>query len=613
MFKFIPIVFVFLSFFSQAEELRFSAYVDAVDEKKLYQNEVWLGLLAYQHYDPRRSSDIVTSEFFLSELGRSDPRDELIETLRALFAKPSISDDEHAICNFPARKRWLKNILSIPDEHFPSVTCDRYSNWIESDVDSVSLIFATGFMSNPASFYGHMLFKFDSKKAGLRTELEDSAINFGAVIPENENMLMYIGKGLVGGYLSSFSTKEYYNFQHLYGNNDLRDIWHYELNLSSFELKLLQDHLFELLGKRYRYYFLSKNCAFRLAYILEFISGRKLLNHSASYVIPSEVFRELVNADNLVSDIYQTPSRQSLFYQKYEALNSDERGYLNEIVTTKSFLTPLPDDSKIKALETFFDYYEYKREADVTEEQIDLKRRALLERMKLEGKVEWPSKPARPPHKGDSASALQVGSVYSQGDAQLLINLRIAYYDRLSTPASNVEFAELIMGQAELRHSEEHGFFVDALNLVDITSLNIARTNLPGDGGLAWKLFLGANRFSNECTDCLRGVVRGGLGKARYDSLGNVLMARVDLSMFTQVDRSGHFGAHPNISYAGKLNDRFRYELGGSFDYLVDSERSSKASYFLKASYDISNDWDIRFEANEQRGSEIKFSVMGYW
>ena len=41
------------------------------------------------------------------------------------------------------------------------------------------------------------------------------------------------------------------------------------------------------------------------------------------------------------------------------------------------------------------------------------------------------------------------------------------------------------------------------LDLVNIKTLNISRTGLPGDGGLGWGLRVGAERAENDCLDCL--------------------------------------------------------------------------------------------------------------
>jgi len=69
------------------------------------------------------------------------------------------------------------------------------------NVSSVSLVYATGYLGNPASYYGHVLLKINSD-GDTQTALEDQAINFGAIIPDNEGMVSYILKGLMGGYES---------------------------------------------------------------------------------------------------------------------------------------------------------------------------------------------------------------------------------------------------------------------------------------------------------------------------------------------------------------------------------------------------------------------------
>ncbi len=135
------------------------------------------------------------------------------------------------------------------------VECPQYRRFAkDGKIASLSLVFATGYLGNPASYYGHLLLKINDHEEN-RNALEDLAVNYGAKIPDNENMLVYMSKGLIGEYRSTFSPKTFYFYQHKYNDEEMRDLWEYEIKLDESGYELVVAHLWELLGVEHKYYF----------------------------------------------------------------------------------------------------------------------------------------------------------------------------------------------------------------------------------------------------------------------------------------------------------------------------------------------------------------------
>src|SRR5258706_1057236 len=110
-------------------------------------------------------SEIDDPSFFLSVRGRKDHAAEMDATLEA-FPKPVPGDPEkqQAQCRFPARYSWLKEQLTSVPLQLPEVSCPRYDKWKEQmNPRSVSLVFASYFMNNPASTYGHTFLRLNAK------------------------------------------------------------------------------------------------------------------------------------------------------------------------------------------------------------------------------------------------------------------------------------------------------------------------------------------------------------------------------------------------------------------------------------------------------------------
>ena len=78
-------------------------------------------------------------------------------------------------------------------------------------MSSVSVVFATGFLGNPASYYGHTLLKFNFRTGEKHTSLLDVSVNYGAILEgKHDGQVTYIVKSLAGGYSAGFSHIHFY-------------------------------------------------------------------------------------------------------------------------------------------------------------------------------------------------------------------------------------------------------------------------------------------------------------------------------------------------------------------------------------------------------------------
>ena len=130
-------------------------HVTAATLSTLAHHPTWLKLL---HYEPDSSSKsgyksaIHSPEFFLSTQGRTDPFAELQATLSALKAPMGDDPNHHAHCRFPARSLFLAK--QQPNQNITSVSnhdCPDFYDWSNKDTtQSLSIVFASGFLGNPA-------------------------------------------------------------------------------------------------------------------------------------------------------------------------------------------------------------------------------------------------------------------------------------------------------------------------------------------------------------------------------------------------------------------------------------------------------------------------------
>lgn len=125
------------------------------NEISLADNEQWRSLLHFDRDDPFEAphSAVIDSDFFLAPNGASDPAAELAATLKAFRTNPDgIKPGTHALCRFPARALWITRMTE--EKWFQNAACPDLEAWQERyNGASVGLIFASGYLGNPASFF----------------------------------------------------------------------------------------------------------------------------------------------------------------------------------------------------------------------------------------------------------------------------------------------------------------------------------------------------------------------------------------------------------------------------------------------------------------------------
>lgn len=298
----------------------------------------------------------------------TDPRAELAATLVAL-AQPGDGDpDSHAQCRFPARRRWLAERLG-PALALPARDCPKFEQWTRgSTVGSVSIVFATGYLGNPASYYGHALLKLNYASDPGRTRLQDASVNFGAILTGNDDPVSYMLKGVFGGYDGGFSDVQYHFHEHNYGENELRDLWEYRLDLPADAVTLIVGHAWEVLGQRYGYYFFRQNCAFRMAEIVQVAEGIEFIPPGLPWTIPQAMLQDLASSRlagrPLVVDVTRHPSRQTRFYERHGSLDGHEARVMSAVVNGEEAVNEpafraLTTDAQRAVLDTLIDYYQF--------------------------------------------------------------------------------------------------------------------------------------------------------------------------------------------------------------------------------------------------------------
>lgn len=598
-----------------------------VESQRLFEHPRWLALGHYRKtFFGGYKSDIHSDDFFLSINGKTDPRGELNATLLA-FSLPVNAkvQDQHAQCRFPARLLWLRQVLPLPA--LPKVDCQAFKQFsYQGGVESISVVFATGYLSNPASYFGHPLIKFNLSRVKIPNNLLDVSVNYGAVTPPEENPFIYAAKGLFGGYFGTFTNRQFYYSNHAYAELELRDMWEYKLNLSRDEVDQIVSHTWEVMGKKFTYFFTSNNCASAMAQILTDVMGVRLDPAYLPYSIPYMVFDNLAHKQRpdgspLITSVTLIPSRQSRLTGRYSALSSDEKSAVRSIAQSNSVTDQyrtLPEQSKIHVIETLFDYFAYRAVADPDTKSIGAIRYELLsERLRLPTSAA--SDPVladvHAPHEGQSPVLTRIGVMKSvtHGEGAEL-RLRLAYYDFLALdigrpPNSSVrsfDAAFVIAGKKA---------WLRSFDFISIEALNLSQTGLPGDGGYAWKFNTGFETQNLACTDCEVFKIESGIGKAISPVKRQILYVMLDGRMQTLAAGGGHFAATPNIGAIFDLLSSGAWKGEATLGYrdYFDDHKPGQPLIRLENRFGRNRSWDIRLAYEKHVDEQTKLSFSYYW
>ncbi len=185
--------------------------------------------------------------------------------------------------------------LNITEQQLPVISCPEFDQWFgQIKPYKATLIYATDFMGNPSSMFGHTLLRLDPKDQ-KQLNLVSYAINYAATVNSEDNW-SYAWKGLVGKYPGEYSLMPYYRKVKEYGDFESRDLWEYELSLNPEETAFLVKHIWEMQKVNFPYYFVSDNCAYRLLGLLDLVRSDSNLRKNL-LMLPYRLkpLRQLIN------------------------------------------------------------------------------------------------------------------------------------------------------------------------------------------------------------------------------------------------------------------------------------------------------------------------------
>jgi hypothetical protein len=526
---------------AQAAEL---AYVDelvaASRRLALSGRPAWHKLMHYEStWGGGFESQADGPSFFLAANGKVSPRAELEATLRGLFAQVKTGapkDVQHPICQFPARVRWLTRELRIDPERLPHPVCQRYDEFRTNlDASSVTLVFSSYYLNNPASAFGHTFLLVNSRKSSTDSErqLLDYAINFSATA-DTENAVAYALKGIFGAFPGEFSRVPYYLQVRKYNDFESRDLWLYSLALTPDEIETLVAHIWELGSTWFDYYYMTENCSYHILGALEAAVPRaSFVARTRIPVTPADTVKIVTETPGLVTGVSFRPAIRAQVAERVRGLDGGERDLTNSLADDPQTPWPakLPLERRVKVLDAAADVVDmhFARELPfeldgpgARRKQHLLERRAELAVRSAELRVPVPHD-KRPDHGHGTRRVGLAGGLSVNGDPTLGINARLTLHD-LADPANGypdhagLEFLPIA---GRIVFGDRVRAQIDDAQLVRIVSLS---PQTAFEHKVSWKVQAGAVHIDDSgCHLCTAARLSGGGGAAVGTSGGGLL------------------------------------------------------------------------------------------
>ncbi|MBM6549566.1 DUF4105 domain-containing protein [Marinomonas ostreistagni] len=604
-----------LALFSYASLATLSLSTSAIASpalEDLAQERQWRSMLHYDQIGVLRQSgsQIEDASFFLAADGQYSALAELKATVAAMTRQPVGDVNESAQCRYPARLAWLQEHL--PETQFESVDCPEFDEWRQQlNAEKVFLVFPAAYLNSPSSMYGHTLFRL--KKKGNDTPLLDFAVNYAANTDPADNQLVFSYKGLSGGYPGVVSVMPFYQKVKEYNFLENRDIWEYELDLTSEEVDQFVRHIWEMKRTSMPYYFFSQNCSYQLLTMLDAASPR--LNLAAQFdiwAIPADTVRE-IKRQGVLGEASYRPSTLNKIENMLAQVSPEQIAIARELVEQPELdlaaVAPLTPVEQARVYDVAYEYSRYlsarKKSTLAHLSGRSIKLLSLRSKLQVDDVFAPVTTPSVRDDQGHSTSRISLGGERRLGENYTILDYRPSYHDVLDPKGGYLEGAELSMFSGALRWSEQDGLEIDQINFLNIHSMAPANAlMLPK----SWHINASLLR-DIALDDELVFRLHGGAGVTQRIGDNSLLAGFWNgrASLDDEYKDGYQLATGPEIKWLASFE---QINLSLSYQYLEDVNRhdGERQEAQFGVAHTFAQDWQWRLEAGHTKVSEDEWS-----
>lgn len=588
-------------------------YLERAEQHKLDQDVTWQRLM---YADEKNHSEVTYSGYFIAPEGKTNLKQELQANIQALFE--TAVPNQSVRCRFPARSQWLIQQLNIPKQALAQVDCPELDDWMgQIKPYKATLIYATDFMGNPSSMFGHTLLRLDPKDQ-KQLNLVSYAVNYAATVTEADGW-SFAWNGLTGQYPGEYSLMPYYRKVKEYGDLESRDLWEYELNLSPEETRFLVEHIWEMKHVNFPYYFVSDNCAYRLLGLIDLV--RPTLNLKQQFkvaAIPVETIKAIEQEGLVKETVYRPALETQLLSQARQHGRS-----LAKVAHTLVFvdvdqmpilLQKYSELDRAKILEMAYDdlYLQFTgRHVEASVAQPRLRQLlSLRSQIELEKQRQPPIQPKVDPTQAHDARHFSVNMGEVQGRKMIEIEHRQAYHDLLDPQGGFRTGTQLLFWEGAIQYREDE-FKLEHFDFLAVNSYNPIT---PFKTPLSWGFNFGwqqeaLNQNGQFSEDEQHGVANLNLQmgySAADQQREHVCYAQIQnhLQMGKVLDKGWRMGLGPTFGCQNIWTDQINSLVQVELPYWHDSHQwqfklNTQIQYVLNNQNAIRLNWQFQQQAHK--------------
>lgn len=597
--------------------------IERSKQNGLADKRTWRVLLHYRKnlFDSGVTSEIDDPEFFLAKTGKTDPEAELEATLTRFFSSKKIGKEYLSPqCAFPARYHWLNSQLQFDLILMPVKRCETVELWRERlNANSVSLVFSSYYLNNPASMFGHTLLRFNSAD-DAKPSLLDFAISYAAILDNSEGFFDYVWNGLTGSFKGRFSVFPYYDMVKQYNDLENRDLWEYQLTLSPAQIDFMLLHVWELTRTHFDFYFMRENCSYHLLSLLEVADPElQLRDQYWAWTLPTETIKQISSRAELFDDVIRRPSLGTQLKQRLVEMDDQERRYVKQLIDKPEAagspgFNLLTMERRARVIDAAISFIQYKSAADrKNDDDRKSKMHALLvQRSQLPvGSIDVQESTmprSVSPDRGHDPVRFEISGGSFQPDDEIVgignesfieLSMQPGFHDLLSSADGHAPNSQINFLNLRARYeSESEKWQLQNFTLLDIISLYPLSDLLQEP---SWKISVGwEHNKDNGCTDCTPFIFNPGVGVTlqsnfhRREVYFGFLEANLE---FDHEFDSGHragFGATVGLLF--DATKKWRLALIANRARYTEGQRSYVSEVELRQRFTLSRNSEVTFD-----------------
>jgi len=567
------------------------------------------------------------SAFFLAPNGKTNPQAELDATIEKFFTdEPVGKTAQQAQCAFPDRYQWLKQQLAFDPARLPERRCERLERWLgEINPASSTFIFASAYMNNPSSMFGHTLLRIDQRGQTPETGILAYVINYAADA-DTDNAAIYAIRGTFGGFKGFFSTMPYYLKIQEYSDMENRDLWEYHLSFNEAQIRRLLLHAWALGNTYFNYYYFKENCSYHLLSLLEIADpSLHLTEQFPLWTLPSDTVRLLAAQPGLVTAVTYRPSAFNKLRHELALLPPQERPLFDHL---RHDTAPLQSDNfrrltirqQADLLDLASDYIEYRLMDDPSlRANLAPRQQALLAArsgLKIPSKpVETPP-PTGPPETGHASIRAGVATGLLDREFFEEVSIRPGYHDLLDNADGYLSTAQIEVFGLRLRHynttNRNRIKEFTLLNILSLSPITVLST-MP-----SWTINASFGAVKEHvCDNCNAVNFNAGAGAAcETDRLVHTVLyafAEADANAGNAYEHDHRIGGGGTAGLLADLGQRWKANLTVTYLSYPLGERSSDFRSSLAQRLTLTRNLALRLDLNRQDAQDEAMLTLNYY